>query len=140
MRVLNCRSAGSHGFPGNAKKTPEFRERATPDPPGGAVLGGLPPTFGAGADAAQGAGAAAAVLALVVGVAELPRGGAVRQPHLDVGQVPPVGAGRQRDVPHPRRHQRAHVLPRPARRHRGPGGGTARDNGGRWTPPGDVGD
>lgn len=74
----------------------------------------LTPTFRAGADSPQRTRAAAAVLLLVVRVPQLARGRAVRQPHLDVGQVTPVGAGGQGDVSHPRRDQGAHVLQTPS--------------------------
>lgn len=67
-------------------------------------------TSGAGADAPEGAGAAAAVLLVGVSVAELLGHGAVLQPHLQVGQVPPVGARRQRDVLHTTLDQSTHVL------------------------------
>lgn len=84
-------------------------------PPRSPFLGS--PTLGTGADAAQSAGGAAAVLLLVVGVAQLAGARPVRQPHLDVGEVAPIRARSQRDVPHPRRHQSAHVLPRRAPHH-----------------------
>lgn len=48
------------------------------------------PTFHTGADPTEGPCATAAVLLVVVGVPQLPGHGAVREPHLNVGQVAPV--------------------------------------------------
>lgn len=48
------------------------------------------PTFHTGADPTEGPSAAAAVLLIMVRVAQLPGHGAVREPHLDIRQVAPV--------------------------------------------------
>lgn len=63
-----------------------------------------------GANASECAGAAASVLFVQVCVAQLLGHGAVSQPDLDVGQVPPVGPRRQRNVAHAAFDQGAHVL------------------------------
>lgn len=51
---------------------------------------GRVPTFYTGADPAEGPSAAAAVLLIMVRVAQLPGHGTVREPHLDIRQVAPV--------------------------------------------------
>lgn len=67
-------------------------------------------TSGTSADASEGTGAAAAVLLIRMCVTQLLRHGAVSQPDLDVGQIPPVGAWSQRDVTHSTFNQSTHVL------------------------------
>ena len=67
-------------------------------------------TSGTRANASERAGAAAPVLLVGVRVAEPLGQGAVLQPELQVGQIPPVRTRSKRDLPHAALHQGTHVL------------------------------
>lgn len=67
-------------------------------------------TSSTSADSSEGPSAAAPVLLVRMCVAQLLGHGAVSQPDLDVGQIPPVRAWSQWDVTHSTFHQSAHVL------------------------------
>ncbi len=109
ISVLNCLSAGSHGFPSAMRqqvrisiiwKNKNFH----------LVLNWEEPTLSTGTHSSQGTGATAPILFVGVCVAKLFCGGAITQPDLNIGQMPPVRARSQRNLAHTGRHQGAHVL------------------------------
>lgn len=67
-------------------------------------------TSGTSTDASEGAGAAAAILLVSVGVAQLLGHGAIFEANLNVGQISPIRAWSQGNVTHPTLNQSAHVL------------------------------
>lgn len=67
-------------------------------------------TSSTSADASEGTSAAASVLLIRMCVTQLLCHGAISQPDLDVGQVPPVRAWSQWDVTHSTFNQSTHVL------------------------------
>lgn len=109
IRVLNWRSAGSHGVPKSTQE-PMIRCLQTfcfnSSADGEIKLH----TSSTSADTSERTSAAASVLLIRMCVAQLLCHGAISQPDLDVGQISPVRARSQWDVTHTTFNQSAHVL------------------------------